>query len=52
MRAASRQGRDDGGGADAEAQFVIRGAGHACYLDAPAIFHKKLLHWLDEQSPA
>jgi abhydrolase domain-containing protein 14 len=28
-------------------QFVMRGAGHACYVDAPAVFHVRLLSWLE-----
>ena len=28
-------------------KLVIRGAGHACYLDAPAVFNVRLLAWLE-----
>jgi len=28
-------------------KFVVRGAGHACYVDAPVVFHKALLRWLE-----
>ena len=28
---------------------VIRGAGHACYLDSPDVFHEAVLSWLDVQ---
>jgi pimeloyl-ACP methyl ester carboxylesterase len=56
--------RDNPEGANAKAQqrtfarsrkVVLEGAGHACYLDAPDVFHSELAAWMvdiDHQAPA